>query len=45
VWSADVEHDMEIARQFEIGGVRINTALPVFDGPFGGYKDSGIGSV
>ncbi|GAA1912965.1 aldehyde dehydrogenase [Streptomyces durmitorensis] len=43
VWTTDVEHGMEIARRLQTGGVRINAAPPVFDGPFGGYKDSGIG--
>ena len=43
VWTTDPERGMEIARRMRTGGVRINAAPPVFDGPFGGYKDSGIG--
>jgi aldehyde dehydrogenase (NAD+) len=43
VWAADPVHGMEIARRMRTGGIRINAAPPAFDGPFGGYKDSGIG--
>jgi aldehyde dehydrogenase (NAD+) len=43
VWTTNPEHGLEIARRMQTGGVRINDAPPVFDGPFGGYKDSGIG--
>lgn len=43
VWTTDPARGMEIARRMATGGVRINAAQPVFDGPFGGYKASGIG--
>jgi acyl-CoA reductase-like NAD-dependent aldehyde dehydrogenase len=43
VWSADTEHGMEIARRVRTGTFSVNGAHAAFDGPFGGYKASGIG--
>ncbi|MET9584169.1 aldehyde dehydrogenase [Streptomyces sp. NPDC006539] len=43
VWSADAEHGMEIARRVRTGTFSVNGAHAAFDGPFGGYKASGIG--
>jgi acyl-CoA reductase-like NAD-dependent aldehyde dehydrogenase len=50
VWSrrrrvdgADREHGLELARRIRTGTVTVNGANPGFDGPFGGYKTSGIG--
>jgi acyl-CoA reductase-like NAD-dependent aldehyde dehydrogenase len=43
VWTADREHGLEIARRIRTGTVVVNGANPGFDGPFGGYKTSGIG--
>src|SRR5882757_4359664 len=43
VWTTNPEHGLEIARRIRTGVVRINSAPPSFDGPFGGYKASGIG--
>jgi acyl-CoA reductase-like NAD-dependent aldehyde dehydrogenase len=43
VWTTNPERGLEIARRIRTGGVRINAAPPSFNGPFGGYKASGIG--
>jgi aldehyde dehydrogenase (NAD+) len=43
VWSADPEHAMAVARRIRTGTVTINGAPIGFDGPFGGFKASGIG--
>jgi acyl-CoA reductase-like NAD-dependent aldehyde dehydrogenase len=43
VWTADTDHGMEIARRIRTGFFVVNGADPGFDGPFGGYKASGIG--
>ncbi|MFQ3555655.1 aldehyde dehydrogenase [Streptomyces gramineus] len=43
VWSADDAHALEIARRLRTGTVTVNGAAISFDGPFGGYKASGIG--
>jgi acyl-CoA reductase-like NAD-dependent aldehyde dehydrogenase len=43
VWSADPERAMAVARRLETGTVLINGASFSFDGPFGGFKNSGIG--
>ncbi|MFI9200603.1 aldehyde dehydrogenase [Streptomyces sp. NPDC053048] len=43
VWTADVEHGIDIARRVRTGTYSVNTfSLDTF-GPFGGYKDSGLG--
>lgn len=43
VWSADDGHALEIARRIRTGTVTINGASIGFDGPFGGFKASGLG--
>ncbi|GAA0466742.1 aldehyde dehydrogenase [Paractinoplanes deccanensis] len=43
VWSADPEHAMAVARRVRTGTVTINGAPIGFDGPFGGFKTSGVG--
>jgi aldehyde dehydrogenase (NAD+) len=43
VWSADEEHALAVARRMRTGTVTINGASVGFDGPFGGYKASGVG--
>ena len=43
VWCGDVEHGIEVARQVRTGTYSVNTFSLDFKGPFGGYKQSGIG--
>ncbi|MEY9873239.1 aldehyde dehydrogenase (NAD+) [Streptacidiphilus sp. MAP12-33] len=43
VWSADERHALAVARRIRTGTVTINVAPVGFDGPFGGFKASGIG--
>ena len=43
VWSADEEHALAVARRVRAGTVTVNGASVAFDGPFGGFKASGIG--
>jgi aldehyde dehydrogenase (NAD+) len=43
VWTRDVAHGMDIARQIRTGSVGINQYMPDFAAPLGGFKDSGIG--
>lgn len=43
VWTASPERGLEIARRLRTGTVTLNGAPISFDGPFGGYKASGIG--
>ncbi|MER5949477.1 aldehyde dehydrogenase [Streptomyces sp. NPDC001904] len=43
VWSADEEHALAVARRVRTGTVTVNGASVGFDGPFGGFKASGIG--
>lgn len=46
VWSADRERALRVARQFEAGTTYINNHGPLGQddrGPFGGFKESGIG--
>ncbi|OPG09720.1 aldehyde dehydrogenase [Streptomyces sp. GKU 895] len=43
VWSTDEAHALAVARRIRTGTVTINGASVAFDGPFGGYKASGIG--
>jgi acyl-CoA reductase-like NAD-dependent aldehyde dehydrogenase len=43
VWSADPERALAVARRLRTGTVTINGAPIGFDGPFGGFKASGIG--
>lgn len=45
VWTRDLEQGRRIAEQIESGSVWINTHLEVSPyAPFGGHKQSGIGS-
>jgi len=43
VWCGDVEHGIDIARQVRTGTYSVNTFGLDFLGPFGGFKNSGIG--
>ncbi|GAA2280755.1 aldehyde dehydrogenase [Streptomyces hawaiiensis] len=43
VWSADEAHALAVARRVRTGTVTVNGASIGFDGPFGGFKASGIG--
>jgi aldehyde dehydrogenase (NAD+) len=43
VWTADTARGMEVARQVRAGTYGINTYTADLNGPFGGYKSSGIG--
>ncbi|MFF1471788.1 aldehyde dehydrogenase [Streptomyces mirabilis] len=43
VWSSDEERALTIARRVRTGTVTVNGASVAFDGPFGGFKASGIG--
>ncbi|CAM5714402.1 Aldehyde dehydrogenase OS=Streptomyces fumanus OX=67302 GN=GCM10018772_40820 PE=3 SV=1 [Streptomyces fumanus] len=43
VWTADETRALAIARRIRTGTFSVNGAPPSLDGPFGGFKDSGIG--
>jgi acyl-CoA reductase-like NAD-dependent aldehyde dehydrogenase len=43
VWTADRERGLSLARRIRTGWFTVNGAPATFDGPFGGYKNSGIG--
>ncbi|MCF3102348.1 aldehyde dehydrogenase [Streptomyces roseoverticillatus] len=43
VWSTDEGHALEIARRMRTGTVTVNGTSVGFDGPFGGFKASGVG--
>ncbi|MET8560947.1 aldehyde dehydrogenase [Streptomyces flaveolus] len=43
VWTADEDRALEIARRIRTGTFSVNGAPFSFDGPFGGFKNSGIG--
>ncbi|MGK3945052.1 aldehyde dehydrogenase [Streptomyces caeruleatus] len=43
IWGSDTERALAVARRLRTGGVIINGAGNSFDGPFGGYKASGVG--
>ncbi|HEY1974806.1 MAG TPA: aldehyde dehydrogenase [Pseudonocardia sp.] len=43
VWSTDPDHALTVARRIRTGTVGINGQPTSFDGPFGGFKASGIG--
>ncbi|MEU7042660.1 aldehyde dehydrogenase [Streptomyces varsoviensis] len=43
VWTADVEHGIDIARRVRTGTYCVNTFSLDMLGPFGGYKNSGLG--
>lgn len=43
VWTADVEHGVDFARRIRTGTYSVNTFSLDMLGPFGGYKNSGLG--
>ncbi|GHF19704.1 aldehyde dehydrogenase [Streptomyces spiralis] len=43
VWSTDEARALEIARRMRTGTVTVNGTSVGFDGPFGGFKASGLG--
>jgi aldehyde dehydrogenase (NAD+) len=43
VWSADVPHGIEVARQIRTGSCGVNMYTLDPNTPFGGYKNSGLG--
>ncbi|MFG3257745.1 aldehyde dehydrogenase [Streptomyces sp. NPDC048172] len=43
VWTSDVERGIEVARRVRTGTYSVNTFSLDMLGPFGGYKNSGIG--
>lgn len=43
VWTADVEHGIDFARGVRTGTFNVNTFSLDMLGPFGGYKNSGVG--
>ncbi|MGC7097230.1 aldehyde dehydrogenase [Amycolatopsis lurida] len=43
VWSSDEAHALAVARRMRTGTVTVNGASIGFEGPFGGFKSSGIG--
>lgn len=43
VWTEDIERGLDVARQVRTGTYSVNTYGVDFNGPFGGFKNSGIG--
>jgi betaine-aldehyde dehydrogenase len=43
VWTADVDHGVDIARRVRTGTYTVNGFAMEFGAPFGGFKSSGIG--
>ncbi|MDL4774682.1 MULTISPECIES: aldehyde dehydrogenase [Thermomonosporaceae] len=43
VWTGDVEHGVQVARQIRTGSCGVNLYSLDPNTPFGGYKDSGLG--
>ncbi|MFJ4467604.1 aldehyde dehydrogenase [Streptomyces sp. NPDC089424] len=43
IWSSSPEHALDVARRLRTGTVTLNGSPISFDGPFGGYKASGLG--
>ncbi|MFE5332998.1 aldehyde dehydrogenase [Embleya sp. NPDC056575] len=43
VWTTDIEKGIDVARRIRTGTYSVNTFGLDFFGPFGGYKNSGIG--
>ncbi|WP_306320844.1 MULTISPECIES: aldehyde dehydrogenase [unclassified Streptomyces] len=43
VWTADTAHGVDVARQVRTGTYSVNTFSLDMLGPFGGYKNSGLG--
>jgi betaine-aldehyde dehydrogenase len=43
VWTADIDHGLDVARQVRTGTYTVNGFAMEFGAPFGGFKSSGIG--
>ncbi len=43
VWSGDVAQGIAVARRIRAGKVTVNAYTSSLDGPFGGYRQSGVG--
>ncbi|MBO2455475.1 aldehyde dehydrogenase [Actinomadura barringtoniae] len=43
VWTADVDHGVEVAKRIRTGSCGVNLYVLDPNTPFGGYKDSGLG--
>ena len=43
VWTADIDHGLDVARQVRTGTYTVNGFAMEFGAPFGGFKCSGIG--
>ena len=43
VWTADVDHGLDVARRVRTGTYTVNGFMMEFSAPFGGFKCSGIG--
>ena len=43
VWTADVDHGLDVARRVRTGTYTVNSFMMEFSAPFGGFKCSGIG--
>ncbi|SEP09529.1 Aldehyde dehydrogenase family protein [Actinacidiphila rubida] len=43
IWSSDEEHALAVARRVRTGTLTVNGVPTGYDGPFGGFKNSGIG--
>jgi aldehyde dehydrogenase (NAD+) len=43
VWTADVDHGLDVARRVRTGTLGVNQYMLDFNSPFGGFKASGIG--
>lgn len=43
VWTADVDHGVDVARRVRTGTYTVNGFMMEFSAPFGGFKCSGIG--
>ncbi|WP_433598214.1 aldehyde dehydrogenase family protein [Nocardia sp. CA-135953] len=43
VWTRDVDLGVRLARRIRAGQVRVNATASTTEGPFGGYKQSGVG--
>ncbi|MET8331620.1 aldehyde dehydrogenase family protein [Streptomyces sp. NPDC005181] len=43
IWTSNAERALDIARKLRTGTITLNGSPISFDGPFGGYKASGIG--
>jgi betaine-aldehyde dehydrogenase len=43
VWTADVDHGIDVARRIRTGSCGVNLYVLDPNTPFGGFKDSGLG--